>query len=130
MTTRPAVVSGRKVVAALFVLVALVVGGLIVYKQRPQMRTLPFELTTTTGKMYLVPAGATLHGADNVQAVVPAFYIDQTEVPNEHYGRFCRETGHPLPPEFPADRPADPVVNVTIADATTFAKWAGKRLPT
>ena len=129
VTDGPRRVSGRKLVTALLVAVLCAVGGLIVYKQRPQMRTLQFSLDTDTGKMYLVPAGATIHGADDTRAVVPAFYIDQTEVRNEHYARFCRETGHPLPPGFPADRPGDPVVNVTIADATAYAKWAGKRLP-
>lgn len=129
VTYRPKTVSGRKVVAALAILAGSVVGGLVLYKQRPQMKTLPFVLKTDTGTMYLVPAGATLHGADNTPAVVPAFYIDQTEVTNGAYSRFCQETGHPLPPDFLSDRPGDPVVNVTIADATSFAKWAGKRLP-
>jgi formylglycine-generating enzyme required for sulfatase activity len=122
-------VSGRKVVAALLLMIALAAGGLILYKRQPRMQTLPFKLETSTGMMYLVPAGATLHGVNDTRAVVPAFYIDQTEVANEHYARFCKETGHALPANFPADRPADPVVNVTIADATEFAKWAGKRLP-
>lgn len=128
VTNQPRTVSGRKVVAALAILVTCVAGGLILYKRRPQVQTLPFTLQTETGTMYLVPAGRTLHGPDNTQAVVPAFYIDQTEVRNEHYARFCRETGHPLPPDFPADKPEYPVVNVTIADATAYAKWAGKRL--
>ena len=35
-----------------------------------------------------------------------------------------------LPSKFPGDQPDLPVVNVTIADATAFAKWANKRLPT
>jgi formylglycine-generating enzyme required for sulfatase activity len=129
VTSGGKLVSGRKVVAALLMIVAVVAGGLILYKQRPQMQTLPFKLETPTGLMYLVPAGPTLHGENDTRAVVPAFYIDQTEVTNEHYARFCRETGHSLPPGFANDRPGDPVANVTIADAFTFAKWAGKRLP-
>jgi formylglycine-generating enzyme required for sulfatase activity len=123
------VVSGRLVVFVLAALVLVVAGGLIWYKRQPQLKTLPFTLQTGTGLMYLVPAGPTLHGADNERAVVPAFYIDQTEVTNAQYARFCSKTGHPLPPGFPSDRPGYPAVNITISDATEFASWAGKRLP-
>jgi formylglycine-generating enzyme required for sulfatase activity len=122
-------VSGRLVVLGLAVLVFIVAGGLIWYKRQPQTQTLPFTLQTSTGLMDLVPAGPTLYGPANERAVVPAFYIDQTEVTNADYVRFCQAAGHALPPGFPPDRPGYPVVNVTISDASAFAKWAGKRLP-
>ncbi|MBL8216550.1 MAG: SUMF1/EgtB/PvdO family nonheme iron enzyme, partial [Bryobacterales bacterium] len=35
-----------------------------------------------------------------------------------------------LPPGHVRGNPSHPIVNVTIADAMAFAKWAGKRLPT
>ena len=47
---------------------------------------------------------------------------------NQNYARFCSET-HRDPPPGPAP-PDLPVVNITIADAHAYAKWAGKRLPT
>jgi eukaryotic-like serine/threonine-protein kinase len=75
-------------------------------------------LSTSTGEMVLIPAGA-----------IPAFYMDRTEVTNEAYARFCAERQKPLPSEFPKDRPNYPVVNITIVDAKEFAKWAQKRLP-
>jgi len=61
-----------------------------------------------------------------------AFYIDSAEVNCERYERFLEDTGYPphqmWNPEL--DRPEDPVVGVTWHDASAFAKWAGKRLPT
>jgi formylglycine-generating enzyme required for sulfatase activity len=61
---------------------------------------------------------------------LPDFYMDQTEVTNEAYARFCRDKQHPLPQGFRADRPNYPIVNITFVDAQEFAKWAGKRVPT
>ncbi len=121
--------SGRLVTAVVGAVVLATAGGLIWYKRQPQLRTLPFTMQTDTGLMYLVPAGAVLQGPKDERSVVPAFYIDQTEVTNEAYRRFSTATGHPLPREFPADKPEFPVVNVNIVDATAFCKWAGKRLP-
>jgi formylglycine-generating enzyme required for sulfatase activity len=122
-------VSGRLVVWIIAALVLVVAGGLIWYKRQPQLKTLPFTLQTPTGLMYLVPAGPVFHGPKDERAVVPAFYIDQTEVTNEQYARFCQAAGHELPPDFPSGEPALPVVNITISDADAYAKWAGKRLP-
>lgn len=69
------------------------------------------------------------------EVTVGAFYIDRTEVTNEQYQRFVRETGHRAPPhweggEYRAGEASLPVVNVSWEDARAYAAWAGKRLPT
>jgi len=87
-------------------------------------------LNTPTARMVLVSAGPFLAGEDRHTETLPDFYIDQTEVTNEAYARFCREKQRPLPQGFPADRPNYPIVNITFVDAQEFAKWAGKRVPT
>lgn len=66
---------------------------------------------------------------------VSPFFIARTEVTNQEYQRFVTETGHRAPPhwqngKFPANEANLPVVNVSWDDASDFAKWAGKRLPT
>ncbi|MGO4880115.1 MAG: protein kinase domain-containing protein [Bryobacteraceae bacterium] len=91
---------------------------------------LPRTLSTPTGDMVLVPEGEFLFGKDKTPVKLPAFYIDKTEVTNAAYEKFCKQTGHAVPAEFPADKPDYPVVDVTIADARDFAAWAHKRLPT
>ena len=65
---------------------------------------------------------------------LPAFYIDRTEVTNEDYKKFVDATGH-KPPDawetgsFPDGKEKFPVTGVTWQDASDYAKWAGKRLP-
>lgn len=87
-------------------------------------------LQTETGKMVLVPGGSFLYGPDNQQLSTLAYYIDETEVSNEAYEKFCQATGHAPPKNFDAKAHPDyPVVNVSFLDATQFAKWADKRLP-
>lgn len=88
------------------------------------------SLSTPAGEMVLVPAGPFLTGEERRSESLPAFYMDRLEVSNALYARFCGATGHTLPAGFPPDRPDEPVVNVTVADAQQFAAWAGKRLPT
>jgi serine/threonine-protein kinase len=82
------------------------------------------------GEMVLVEAGSFLSGEKKQSDMLPAFYIDKTEVSNAAYAQFCQETGHALPTGFEADRRDYPVVNVLVLDARAFAQWAGKRLPT
>ena len=77
---------------------------------------LALRIETSTGVMRLVAEGA-----------LGSFYIDETEVSNRNYARFCAETHHDPPSATGA--PGLPVVNITIADARAYAKWAGKRLP-
>jgi serine/threonine-protein kinase len=93
-------------------------------------KALPASLSTPTGEMVLVTAGPFLAGQEKRTETLPAFYIDRLEVSNAFYARFCQQTNRALPTGFQADRPDDPVVNVTVLDAQQFATWAGKRLPT
>ena len=51
---------------------------------------------------------------------------------NGQYARFLQETNHPKPTywEDPAfNQPSQPVVGVSWEDAISYARWAGKRLP-
>ena len=64
---------------------------------------------------------------------VDAFYIDKYEVTVAQYQKFIDATGYPKPAFWDDSRfnaPTQPVVGVTWYDAMTYAKWAGKRLPT
>jgi formylglycine-generating enzyme required for sulfatase activity len=90
---------------------------------------LPKTISTSTGEMVLVPAGEFEFGEKKERVGLPAFYIDKTEVTNDAYGRFCRETQRPLPEGFRQDQPEYPVANVTILNARDYAHAAGKRLP-
>jgi serine/threonine-protein kinase len=109
----------------LLVLVAAGVGAYFALQPKALAKT----IATPMGEMVLVPAGEFLFGEAKEKVSLPAFYVDKTEVTNRAYGEFCKETGHGLPPSFPADRPELPVVNVTITDAMAYAQWAHLRLP-
>jgi eukaryotic-like serine/threonine-protein kinase len=112
------------------VILLVVVGlGVGLYFAIKPKELAPF-LDTQSGHMVLVPAGTFLGGEKKQpSAAVPAFYIDQTEVTNAAYKKFCDATSRALPGAFPADKLDLPVVNVSILDAVEFSKWAGQHLP-
>ncbi len=66
---------------------------------------------------------------------VDPFYLDQYEVTNAQYLTFVTETKHRPPYNWPKGKIPEgkeqyPVVDVDWSDATAYAAWAGKRLPT
>jgi formylglycine-generating enzyme required for sulfatase activity len=75
-------------------------------------------------------------GGETPQRTVelPAFRMDKYPVTNRRYAAFVAATGHPAPYYWSAGKPPaevldHPVVRVSRADASAYAKWAGKRLP-
>jgi formylglycine-generating enzyme required for sulfatase activity len=92
------------------------------------------------------PAGEDVHYDENPchQVRLDAFWIDCYEVTNRLYKRFVDATGHRSPfvetewaqPYnwtnncYPPGTDEHPVVLVSWEDATAYAAWAGKRLPT
>jgi formylglycine-generating enzyme required for sulfatase activity len=66
---------------------------------------------------------------------VAPFFLDRTEVTNDQYQEFVKQTGHRAPlhwkkGSYPEGTGRLPVVNVSWQDASEYARWAGKRLPT
>jgi hypothetical protein len=85
--------------------------------------------------MTLVEEGIYLAGPDNRSVWLDSYRIDVYPTTNRDYERFVRATGHRPPQHWPDGRCPDdlathPVVWVTWADATAYARWAGKKLPT
>jgi formylglycine-generating enzyme required for sulfatase activity len=125
--------------------------------QDGEVKTIVAQLTATNAKtpesapkeidyngpMMLVAAGEFIMGDDAHspeekpahKVTLPDFYIDKFEVTNEQYKKFCGETKRKYPTNPWWDnnyfnQPKMPVVGVTFADASAYAAWAGKRLPT
>lgn len=64
--------------------------------------------------------------------IVEDFLIAETEVTNEQYAEFIKETGHRSPygwnkAEFPKGRENYPVVHVSWSDANAFCEWLSKK---
>jgi formylglycine-generating enzyme required for sulfatase activity len=96
--------------------------------------------------MMLIPGGEFMMGKDSERGfdfspahrvLVDSFFMDNHEVTNAEYYKFCEKTGHRLPEFWNMDMfrcgekyPDYPVVGISWYDATDYAVWAGKRLPT
>lgn len=67
-------------------------------------------------------------------AYVDAFYIDAREVTRAQFAAFVMATGYAVQGDFDVGYPPEtanlPVANVTWDDASAYAAWQGKRLPT
>ena len=95
--------------------------------KRTQIKPNKHDISEVTGSkdrsgMVLIPAGPS----------TPVFYMDKYEVTNAQYGKFMRATAHRKPKDWnntKYNQPNQPVVGVSWHDATAYAKWAGKRLP-
>ena len=66
---------------------------------------------------------------------LPAFWIDKYEVTNAQYGEFVASTNHPPPQHWNASTPPagteqHPICGIRHKDASAYAQWAGKQLPT
>ena len=111
---------------------------------------------SATAEMVLIPEGMFQMGSDNKtsynsdekplhEVYLSGYYIDKFEVTNRQYEKFITETGHSAPyvkdkdwakpfnwvnNHYPENMADFPVVLVTWNDASSYAKWAGKRLPT
>jgi formylglycine-generating enzyme required for sulfatase activity len=84
--------------------------------------------------MVKVDGSVFLSGPSNEPVWLPAYYIDVHPVSNADYARFVAATDHAAPQhwvdgEFPKEIANHPVVFVTWNDATAYAEWAGKELP-
>ena len=111
-------------------------------------------------EMVYIPEGEFLYGENKEKVSLPAYWIDKTPVTNTEFARFVGATGYVTTAEktgigcantrgkwedieganwrYPGghglgdiESMADhPVVQVSWEDATAYAEWAGKRLPT
>ena len=100
----------------------------------PSATTQAAERAAAPSGMVYVPGGFFLSGTNEDEGdddmkpqrrvFVPSFYIDRTEVTNQEYRRFRLEH------TYPAGEETLPVTNVTYDQASAYAKWAGKIIPT
>jgi sulfatase-modifying factor enzyme 1 len=91
--------------------------------------------TAAHAGMVRVPAGSFLFGPRRDVRTLAEFWIDRDPVTNGDFARFARQTGATLPEHLRQagflDRKREhPVVGVSFAQALSFARHAGKDLPT
>jgi len=118
---------------------------LLAYTREEVEALLPAEQWRELDSTVLVPAGPFLMGTNLTRADaqdrpqhtvdLPAYRIDKYLVTNAQYARFLAETGHRPPSTWkegriPQGELLRPVTLVSWFDASAYAKWAGRRLPT
>ncbi|MEU8901292.1 SUMF1/EgtB/PvdO family nonheme iron enzyme [Nocardia sp. NPDC048505] len=99
--------------------------------EQPVLKLHPVDGKT----MAWIPEGIYLAGAAERPVWVAGYWIDVFPVTNADFARFVSATGHPAPQHWEGPQPPQafvdhPVVWVTYDDATSYAEWARKQLPT
>jgi formylglycine-generating enzyme required for sulfatase activity len=140
-------IAGLLVVAIIGVIVtAISLKPRVGTQNNSQNKPSPNQTTSSTpAGMVLIPGGEFQMGSDRPDAdqqekpahkvTVAPFYIDVTEVTCEDYQKFVGTTGYKIPGKWtegvcPSADIGKPVTGVDWYDASAYAKWANKRLPT
>jgi iron(II)-dependent oxidoreductase len=119
--------------AMLILLVALKM-----YAQTPASED-PEGMVWVEGGTFIMGSGANPHAIDFPPhpVTLARYYMDKCEVTNGQYYEFCTSTGHRLPEFWGMDIYKSgsafqdyPVVGVNQYEASEYAAWKGKRLPT
>lgn len=132
-------------VAAFCLAVGILLTVVWLHSERTSNKPSPPVLLTPVppAGMVFIPGGEFLMGNDQGdeyerpahRVLVQPFFMDITEVTCEQYLAFIKNTGHRAPPQwtigtYPAGAGDLPVTGVDWHDATSYAQWANKRLPT
>ena len=86
--------------------------------------------------MVQVEAGRFLMGEAKKPLSLESFEVDVTPVTHRQFQRFIDDIDYTHLPDswpegtYPPEKADHPVVGISLHDAKTYAKWAGKRLPT
>jgi formylglycine-generating enzyme required for sulfatase activity len=125
----------KQSVAALFL--AGIVASVVFSAMRMRSRT---EIVGKDGApAAVIPTGTFIMGDDEAsprrEIFVDAFYLDRYEVTVARYAAFMKDTGNLKPPDqwdtVDLKNGGDlPVIGVTWQDASSYCRWAGRRLPT
>jgi formylglycine-generating enzyme len=96
----------------------------------------PPEMVLLSGGDFHMGNDANSDSSPRHLVTLSPFYLSKCEITNSQYQAFCDETGHKYPEYWGnetyhcgSDYPNHPVIGVTWADASGYAKWQGGRLP-
>jgi formylglycine-generating enzyme required for sulfatase activity len=119
----------------------------LIANQQRNKRKDSITLVGPDGKeMVCIPSGEFIYGVNRASFFQEEFWIDKTPVTNAEYKRFLdANPDHPVPfskeeetnpynwdqrnRTYPRGMESHPVVLVSLYDVQSYAKWAGKRLP-
>ncbi len=131
------------IVGAAVVLLAVVVAIVYFSRKEESVTPTPKNVPPPSG-MALIQGGKFIMGRDDGstdegpahEVELKSFFLDVQEVTNQEYKKFVDATGRQAPRNwktngsYAPDEARLPVAYVTWDDAASYAKWAGKRLPT